>query len=139
MRLRNTYESPTSDLQSASGSRKFTSYAIFGTLVIVWVTASPIIWWQIYISTFGFQPDLVLMFQPAILAAIGLLAAPLLWRGVIKAAIALICLSVGVACSLALCLSVFPGGVILNAGLLSGIGIVSWLRSRKSPYVIRDE
>lgn len=80
MRLRNPYESPTSDLHSASGSRKFTIYAIFGTLVIVWVTASPIIWWQIYISTFGFQPDWVLMFQPAILAAIGLLAAPLLWH-----------------------------------------------------------
>ena len=73
------------------------------------------------------------MAQPVALGVIGLVASPFLLKKSHKAAISVVGLSVVVACSLVFSLTPFSDGVLFNAFILSSVGLVSWLRAKKSP------
>jgi hypothetical protein len=121
-----------------SQTRKVRLHPAVSALVLAWVVASPIIWWHNFSTNFGIQPELMFMLQPAALAALGVIAFPLLWRPHAKASIALVGLSVSIASSILLLSTVFPDGTVINAALLSLVGVANWLQTRRLARVSRN-
>lgn len=93
------------------------------------------IWWRSLYREFGIQVEFALLLQPVALAVVAVLAGPFLWKASAKAAVVLMALSVLIAMSIVLAPTVFPEGVLLNAGLLCMLGFVRWRASKRLPHV----
>jgi len=133
VRLRNPFQSPASNLEPESQPGKTPSLpTIVRSVALTWVVVAPIIWWQTFSMRFGVHPELAHMLQPVALAALGILAFPLVWRPYARASIALVALSIIIASSTLLFSTVFTDGTIINSGLLSLVGVTTWLQSRMS-------
>jgi hypothetical protein len=138
MQSPNPFEPPASALETTVRPAKSNAFPFVRALLLVWVVASPIVWWKHFYSAFGVQAELSFMLQPVALAAIGLLATPLLWRASAKAAIALVALAIAIALSIILISTVFSDGTLFNAGLLSAFGIITWHKSRRLSHASRE-
>lgn len=94
-------------------------------LVTMWVVVSPFLWWNNTFKQINDQLPLLFIAHPAILAIVAIGAAPFLLRSNRRVANAIVVISLLVVCSLLFLASTFTGGVILNAGLLIMLAVLT--------------
>lgn len=94
-------------------------------LITLWVVVSPFLWWRNTFSSIGVQLPFSFIAHPIILAVAAVCASPFLMHGNFKVAIVLSVISIFVAGSLLFFPSAFTGGVVMNAGLLVILAVLT--------------
>jgi len=80
----------------------------------------------------GVQIELQFLVQPIALAIAGIVSLPFLWRFKQSAAVILFATAMVIALSIALLVTAFPHGVLLNAGLLASVSFAVWHSSSQA-------